>query len=115
MSLIIDIAIIVALLAAVAYGCVLSHRLSRLMQILRDLEPAISAFSQAVDKSQSSATGLRAAAIQLAEEVGQAKGRAAPARPLPTRARPVAGTAADGDKSDMVRGFFNNLQARNGA
>lgn len=114
MSLIIDAIIILALAGAVGYGLVLSNRLARLMEILRDLEPAITAFSQAVDKSESSATGLRAAAIKLAEEVGEARG--ARAQPQPRRAVPrIAPAAADADKSDLVRGFFTALQARDGA
>ena len=117
MSLLIDLAIVVSLMAAMSYSLVLSNRLNKLMKILRDLEPAISEFSQAVDKSQSSATGLRAAAIQLAEEVGQAKGRTQPAAAEPpsrTRALPSA-PASESDKSDLVRGFFNTLQERSGS
>lgn len=112
MSLVIDIAIIAALLAAVGYGFILSQRLTKLMRILRDLEPAITAFSMAVDKSESSATGLRAAAIRLAEEVGQAKGSAPASRPTQTRALPARRTA-EPEKTDMVRSFFDTLHARN--
>lgn len=111
MTLFIDLAILAALVCAVLYGFVLSQRVARLMRILEDLQPAIAAFSQAVDKSESSATGLRSAAIKLAEEVGQAKG----AQSAPRRASVPARRAPDTEKSDMVRGFFDTLHARGNA
>ena len=115
MSLFIDTVIILALAGSIGYGILLSNRLGRLMQILRDLEPAITAFSQAVDKSESQAHGLRAAAIRLAEEVGEARATGPAPAPAPRRPAPRMAMPPEAEKTDMVRGFFDALQTRSGA
>lgn len=120
MSLMIDGLIIIALVGAIFYGLSISRRLEKLMSILRDLEPAISAFSEAVDKSESSAAGLRSAAVRLADEVGQARTQTRTketARSRPTAANAFGrpgGARPSAEKKQMVRGFYEAMQARNG-
>ena len=120
MSLLIDGTIMVLLIGALCYAYLVDMRVRRLVAALRDLAPMIEEFSEAVDKSESSASAIKHAthALQTQSE-RQAERKAAPAEPV--RRKPVAkrkpSTNADGmvpvvGKSDLVRGFFDTVRSR---
>lgn len=54
-----DIVIIALLTGAIAYGYYVSRKVQVLMGALKDLEPLINEYSQAVDKSEASVAAMR--------------------------------------------------------
>ena len=95
MTALVDTGIIIALALSIAYNWTVNRRIHALTTYLRDLGPAISAFSDAVDRSADSATDLRTAAHEIASERD--------------RIRPGADDTdrpADRRKQTMVRDFF---------
>lgn len=123
MSFVIDVALVVLLLGTLGYAWLVDRRVRRMMEALREMEPMIGSFSQAVDRSESTVSALRAA-----REVAPLRKRAdtrteprlegeAPASepafrtkrdpaPRPAEATPIAG------KSELIRGFFDTVRQR---
>ncbi len=122
MSFAIDVAVLVLLIGTLAYAWLVDRRVRRLMQVLREVEPMIGSFSEAVDRTESTVSALRAA-----RDAGPARKRAEPrvavkpaAQPAPEPAapsprdaapRPGAGTPIAG-KSELIRGFFDTVRER---
>ena len=107
---ILDLAILVLLLGALGFGLVIDRRVRRLMAALAALEPAVSQFSSAVDRSADTVTSLKSAA-------GRSDRPAAPrVEPAFRKSRGKAsapdGTARVQGKSDMVRSFFETVRER---
>ena len=128
MSFAIDIAVLVLLVGTLGYAWLVDRRVRRLMEAMREMEPMIGSFSQAVDRSESTVSALRAA-----REVAPLRKRPEPPRPearaeaapetsdpgaepafrskrepapRPADATPISG------KSELIRGFFDTVRQR---
>lgn len=113
----VDGLIIVLLAATMTYGFIISWKVQRLMVMLRDLEPLVVAFSEAVDKSEESVGMMRA---NLDDSTAQLQTRAQEApteepaieTDKPTFAsrrvprQKMSGVQVVRDKKEMVRMFF---------
>jgi len=131
MTALIDIIIIVLLIGTLVYAFVLDRRVRTLMATLKEMEPMVGAFSNAVDQSAKSVEDLRdlSAKTQRAEPPVQRE--APPARqtaaepassagqsPAQMRAArlkgrsQVRGQAAVHGKSELVRTFFDITKER---
>lgn len=135
LSLLIDGFIITLLAAAIVYGMIISRRVDRLMNLLRDLEPIVQEFSAAVDKSEKSVEDMRVATerkvqIDRREPAVTRRAEAPAAEPAPAPqgsgifasrrgrgsedkagAQPI-GLIRLGAKADLVRGFFESTRSR---
>ncbi|AKO99650.1 MAG: flagellar motor switch protein [Marinovum algicola] len=128
MSFAIDIAVLVLLVGTLGYAWLVDRRVRRMMEAMREMEPMIGSFSQAVDRSESTVSALRAA-----REVAPLRKRPEPPRPearaeaapetsdpgaepafrskrepapRPADATPISG------KSELIRGFFDTVRQR---
>ena len=120
----IDIVIIVLLIGTLAYAVVLDRRVRKLMQTLREMEPMVGAFSEAVDLSAQSVDDLRKlseTAIRAEPQVARKPAAPAKAKPSLSPAQrlaaarektPVRGQASVPGKSDLVRTFFDITKER---
>lgn len=118
----VDGLIIILLAATMAYGFVISWKVQRLMAMLKDLEPLVVAFSNAVDKSEESVETMRANLDGSATQQ-QAKMRETMAEePTPEEDKPtfasrrvqrqkMSGVQVVRDKKEMVRMFFEATRA----
>lgn len=126
MALLIDALILLMLAGVLGYAVMVDRRVRLLMAALREMEPMIASYSQAVDRSEQSARGLAGLAREL-HEMPKRKAPVAPAAPAGTgpgpraadktgraaRARAQAGgvTRVTG-KTEMVQGFFDSVRDR---
>jgi Mg2+/Co2+ transporter CorB len=122
MAGLVDGLIIILLAATMAYGFVISWKVQRLMAMLKDLEPLVVAFSNAVDKSEESVESMRANLDGSATQQ-QAKMRETTAEEssldedkLTFASRRVhrqkmSGVQVVRDKKEMVRMFFEATRA----
>lgn len=120
MFFLIDLVILALLVGTLGYAWLVDRRVHKLMGALRELEPMIGTFSEVVDRSENTLTGLRAARETAAES---GAGRAARQEPKAPRAdgsfrtrrdrpaRPADATKVTG-KSELVRGFFDTVRQR---
>lgn len=127
MSFLIDVLILVLLGGTLGYAFLVDRRVRMLMSVLKEMEPMVGQFSQAVEKSESSVSMLKA----MTEKVRtQPAANSAPAAAAPTQqqaqpqpdvvsfrtsrekaSRPAGVTRVSG-KSDLVRGFFETARTR---
>ncbi|TGD61852.1 flagellar motor switch protein [Tabrizicola sp. WMC-M-20] len=115
-SLVIDGVVIVLLLGAIAYGTILSRRVERLMEALREMEPRVQEFSEAVDRSERSVGALHQAA-QAVPALAEAPDGGAKTATRPNvrdgRTRVVVpGSKMLSGKTDLVKGFFETTRSR---
>jgi len=120
MSFVIDLVILALLVGTLAYAWLVDRRVHKMMGALRELEPMIGTFSEAVDRSESTLTGLRAARETAAAPGAREHVRQEPKAPRPEGAfrtrrerpvRPADATKVTG-KSELVRGFFDTVRQR---
>ncbi len=114
---IIDGFIIVLLAGAIGYGFMISTKVRRLMAVLEELEPMVEAFSNAVDKSETSVEAMKdnldaqQAATQAEADAGYAVD-ISPQEDAQTfsssrgQAVRMPGMQIVKDKKDLVRMFF---------
>ncbi|MGR3628069.1 MAG: flagellar motor switch protein [Sulfitobacter sp.] len=131
MPALIDILIIVLLVGTLVYAFILDRRVRALMATLKEMEPMVGAFSNAVDQSARSVEDLRdlSTRVQRAEPPVQRDApqhrKAAAAEPTPAGQSPaemraarlkgrsqVRGQAAVQGKSELVRTFFDITKER---
>ena len=113
-----DTLIILLLVASVGYGVMLSRRVQRLMASLEELEPLVQAFSDAVDKSESSVNALRdnLADSLAAQETAIAEEQEAPAFHSRRQVqRRLPGVQVVRGKQDLVRRFFETSRSESRA
>ena len=108
---ILDLVILVLLLGALGFGLIIDRRVRRLMAALTALEPAVSQFSSAVDRSADTVTSFKSAAGR-ADRSGPAAPRVEPAFQKSRKASGTDGTARIQGKSDLVRSFFETVRER---
>ena len=142
MDVLIDVIILVLLLGTLVYACLVDRRVRALMAAMQALEPVVTQFATAVDRTETSVKSLRAEATR-AEATRAAQRRedeppltranaGAGAAPTPTapaegKAMPVfrsargpvpeavqlpPGMARVTGKSDLVRSFFDTIRSR---
>ncbi|GGG67821.1 hypothetical protein GCM10011415_13630 [Salipiger pallidus] len=120
MSFVIDVAVLVLLVGTLGYAWVVDRRVRKLMVVLREMEPMIGSFSQAVERSESTVSALRAAreAQPRARTETRSETRTEAARKEPAfrssrerPSRPPEATPLNG-KSELVRGFFETVRQR---
>lgn len=140
MDVLIDVIILVLLLGTLVYACLVDRRVRALMTAMQALEPVVTQFATAVDRTETSVKSLRAEATR-AEATRAAQRREdeppltranAGAAPTPTapaegKAMPVfrsargpvpeavqlpPGMARVTGKSDLVRSFFDTIRSR---
>lgn len=111
MALSIDVLILGLLVATIVYAFLVERRVRALTNSLRELEPMVMQFSNAVDRSESSVVMLRSAAtdVQLAD---QGRPHEKPAQRSGTKetgqlSNRVVRVPA---KSDLIRSFFENAK-----
>ncbi len=121
MTFVIDIAILVLLVGTLTYAWVVDRRVRSLMRVLRDMEPMIGNFSEAVDRSESTVSVLRSLGQQAEPkprpqrererepEMTRAEPSFRTSRERPTRS---AGATKASGKSELVRGFFETVRQR---
>ena len=101
-----DFLIIAMLVGAIAYGYFVSRKVQKLMGALKDLEPIIMEYSQAVDKSEASVAAMKQSLEErpyLVEEEDDEPMFAT--RRQSSRAK-IPGVQVVKDKQDLVRRFF---------
>lgn len=113
-----DALIILLLVGSVGYGIMLSRRVQRLMASLEELEPLVQAFSDAVDKSETSVNALRdnLADGLAAQEAAVPQEDESPA--FHTRRqtqRRLPGVQVVRGKQDLVRRFFETSRSESRA
>lgn len=123
MSLIVDLAIMALLVGTLAYAWVVDRRVRKMMAALRELEPMIGSFSEAVDRSESAVSVLKSLGQTVQAPFGGRRPAARDEEPAPQRrdasfrsvrdhperSRPSAGIPV---KSELVRGFFETVKSR---
>ncbi|MDK3016704.1 flagellar motor switch protein [Pseudodonghicola flavimaris] len=126
-AMITDLLIILLLIGGIGYGIMISRRVQRLMTSLQELEPLVRAFSEAVDKSETSVAALRqnldarqAATTEATPEEPAAAPDAEPAfasrRHATEPARPrLPGVQVVRNKQDLVRRFFETSRTESRA
>ena len=111
LSTLTNLLFIVVLFGVLAYGMLLSRRVSRLMEALEAMAPLVKEFSQAVDKTEKSVSTLTTAARSAGEEVvreAEALREAVGAAPFTSvRREPIAGMTRLSGKSELVKSFFD--------
>lgn len=107
-----DLLIIAMLVGAIAYGYYVSRKVQVLMSALQQLEPLISEYSEAVDKSEASVVAMRQSleerpmveAIEEEDDEPMFATRRQPGHRIP-------GVQVVRDKQDLVRRFFDASRA----
>lgn len=126
MSLLIDLLIIALLAGVLAYAYLVDRRVRRLVTVLRELEPVVGKFSDAVDKSEDSVAAMKTVTQALETGIRRPgtpetsdKPEAKPAEPgvVTFRSQRPSETAAKGiaqvsGKADLVRSFFDTARSR---
>ena len=100
-----DIVIIALLTGAIAYGYYVSRKVQVLMGALKDLEPLINEYSQAVDKSEASVAAMRENLETRPAFVEDEEDEPMFATRRQARAT-IPGVQVVRDKQDLVRRFF---------
>lgn len=121
MSLIVDLAILALLVGTLAYAFIVDRRVRKMMTALRELEPMIGSFSDAVDRSESAVSVLKSLGQSVQAPFGRGRAPAKEDEPArrdaafrtmrdqPERQRPSSAIPV---KSDLVRGFFETVRER---
>lgn len=115
-----DILIILLLAGSVGYGVMISRRVQKLMASLEELEPLVQAFSEAVDKSESSVNALRDNLNEglAAQEAATTEAEADQAPAFSSRRqvqRRLPGVQVVRGKQDLVRRFFETSRTESRA
>ncbi len=132
MTLLIDAMILAMLAGVLGYAWMVDRRVRLLMETLRELQPVITAYAAAVDKSEESVRDLSSMARSLTEtpvaaktQPAAARDAAAPragekagpragdkvARAARARAQAAGVTRVTG-KTELVQGFFDSVRER---
>lgn len=117
MSYLIDIMILVLLAGTLTYAFLVDRRVRTLMSVLKDMEPMVGQFSEAVDKSESSVSLLKTMAEKVrvpgpGSHADEDRGQVVSFRTSREKAAKPAGVTRVAGKSDLVRGFFETARHR---
>ncbi|EAQ02169.1 flagellar motor switch protein [Pseudooceanicola batsensis HTCC2597] len=119
MSYLIDLTILVLLVGTLAYAYLVDRRVRALMAVLKDMEPVVGQFSEAVDKSESSVSLLKSVAEKVrvpspepAARPSEDSAQVVSFRTSREKVEKPAGVTRVTGKSDLVRGFFETARTR---
>ncbi|MCZ4262759.1 MAG: flagellar motor switch protein [Limimaricola soesokkakensis] len=125
MAMLIDAVILLMLAGVLCYAIMVDRRVRLLMETLRELQPMITAYSAAVDRSEETVRDLAGAARDLGEaEARPAKAPLSASREkIPARSGDKAARAARAraqaagvtrvtGKTELVQGFFDSVRER---
>lgn len=104
-----DLLIIALLTGAIAYGYYVSRKVHVLMGALKELEPLINEYSQAVDKSEASVAAMKQN-LEARPMVEDDEDEPMFATRRQSRAK-IPGVQVVRDKQDLVRRFFDASRA----
>lgn len=111
-----DIVIIALLLGAIGYGWYVSRKVQVLMAALKDMEPLVKEFSNAVDKTEDSVNQLK---LNLEEPQQPEMAQEEEDEPMfATRRQPahkIPGARVVRNKQDLVRRFFETSRSESRA
>lgn len=105
-----DFLIIAMLVGAIAYGYYVSRKVQVLMGALKELEPLITEYSQAVDKSEASVAALKQNLDKRPSFVEEEEDEPMFATRRQSRNK-IPGVQVVRDKQDLVRRFFDASRA----
>lgn len=118
MSYLIDLLILGLLAGTLGYAFIVDRRVRKLMSVLREMEPMVGKFSEAVDKTEDSVSLLK----QVSEKVRSPmpsfqhsekdRGEVVSFRTSREKVQKPAGVTKVTGKADLVRGFFETAGAR---
>ncbi|MGR3464797.1 flagellar motor switch protein [Limimaricola sp.] len=124
MAVLIDAVILLMLAGVLGYAFMVDRRVRSLMETLRELQPMITAYSAAVDRSEETVRDLSSTARGMTEaESRPGKAPAPRDKPAPrggdkaARAARAARAQAAGvtrvtGKTELVQGFFDSVRER---
>jgi hypothetical protein len=117
MSYLIDLLILGLLAGTLGYAFIVDRRVRKLMNVLREMEPMVGKFSQAVDKTEDSVSLLRQVSERVrapaaAPQAGADAGQVVSFRTSREKAQKPAGVTKVTGKADLVRGFFETAGSR---
>lgn len=111
-----DLFIIALLLGAIGYGWYVSRKVQVLMAALKEMEPLVQEFSNAVDKTEDSVNQLK---LNLEEPQAHDMAQVEEEEPMfSTRRQPahkIPGARVVRDKQDLVRRFFETSRSESRA
>ena len=118
MSYLIDLLILALLASTLGYAYLVDRRVRKLMNVLREMEPMVGKFSQAVEKTEDSVSLLK----QVSEKVRapmptfthaeKDRGEVVSFRTSREKVQKPAGVTKVTGKADLVRGFFETAGSR---
>ena len=105
-----DMLIIALLAGAIAYGYYVSRKVQVLMSALKELEPLVTEYSKAVDKSEASVSAMKQSLEEqpMFDEEEEDEPMFATRRQARQR---IPGVQVVRDKQDLVRRFFDASRA----
>lgn len=106
MALMVDSMILLLLFGILTYAWIVDRRVRRLTKIMGELAPLVGEFSQAVDKSESSAAELRAAADQMGRRADAIRKEPEGPRFTTRRNTDTQQRHRSERKHELVRSFF---------
>jgi hypothetical protein len=116
MSYLIDIMILLLLAGTLGYAFIVDRRVRILMSVLREMEPMVGKFSEAVDRSESSVGLLKTMTEKVRNPAAAApevdRGQVVSFRTSREKATRPAGVTRVTGKSDLVRGFFETARTK---
>lgn len=110
-AMIVNFVIVLLLVGGITYGLILSRKVRSLVAILQELEPAVRAFSVAVDKSEAAVSQLHTDLDAKVDDAAQAD---VASFAFSSRREPVSrvsGVRLVRDKQELVRQFFETTRS----
>ncbi|WP_375176155.1 flagellar motor switch protein [Pseudooceanicola sp.] len=118
MSYLIDLLILGLLGGTLGYAFIVDRRVRKLMIVLREMEPMVGKFSEAVDKTEDSVSLLKQVSDRVRSPApsfqrgGEEAGQVVSFRTSREKAQKPAGVTKVTGKADLVRGFFETAGSR---
>lgn len=118
MSYLIDLLILGLLAGTLGYAFIVDRRVRKLMSVLREMEPMVGKFSEAVDKTEDSVSLLKQVTEKVRapmpgfQQAERDKGEVVSFRTSREKVQKPAGVTKVTGKADLVRGFFETAGSR---
>lgn len=118
MSYLIDLLILGLLAGTLGYAFIVDRRVRKLMSVLREMEPMVGKFSEAVEKTEDSVSLLKQVSDKVRsplptfQHAERDSGEVVSFRTSREKVRKPAGVTKVTGKADLVRGFFEAAGTR---
>lgn len=118
MSYLIDLLILGLLAGTLGYAFIVDRRVRKLMNVLREMEPMVGKFSEAVEKTEDSVSLLKQVSDRVRNPMPtfqhseKDSGEVVSFRTSREKAQKPAGVTKVTGKADLVRGFFETAGSR---